>query len=82
MTSDDSACISIRCAAHSLQRLLKDVENTPLVKASLNTLGNLIDMLDTPENQDKLKSLQQAASGNKGEGCIFLKPVDTRFVPP
>ena len=74
----DAACVSIRCAAHSVQRLLNDLENTPLVKTSLNTMGKLIAALDDPEKQDKLKQFQKTASGGKEEGCIPIKPVETR----
>ena len=78
--SEDPACVTIRCAAHSLQLLLKDLEGTPLVRSAVSTMEGLLERLENVELQDKLKLVQKVASGNKEEGCLPVKPVDTRCV--
>ena len=78
--SDDPSCFGIRCAAHSLQLLLRDLEATPLVRGATSTMETLLELLDSPEKQEKLKDYQRVAG--KREGCIPIKPVETRFELP
>ena len=53
--SEDEACAAIRCAAHSLQLLLKDLESTPLVRGALAYMELLLQHLEPPQLQDRLK---------------------------
>ena len=52
--------MSIRCAAHSMQLLLNDLNETPLVKAAEKTLTSILDQCEDREVQKKLKGLQAA----------------------
>jgi len=75
--AEDPACVGIRCAAHSFQLLLKDLETTPLVRGSLAYMDTVLQTLEPPQMQDKLKELQKAAG--KPQGKVPLKPVETRY---
>ena len=68
--------MTIRCAAHSFQLLLNDLEATPLVRAAVSTMNTLLEKCDDRGIQVSLKELQKVAG--KGEGKLPIKPVDTR----
>ena len=75
--SEDPSCVAIRCAAHSFQLLLHDLESTPLVRAAMATTESVITYCSQREVEEKLKDLQKAAG--KSEGKLPLKPVETRW---
>lgn len=75
--SEDPGCFALRCAAHTFQLLLKDIEDTPLVRGAVQTAENVIEKMEDRELQIKLKDLQKAAG--KGEGKLPIKSVDTRY---
>ena len=59
--------ISITILAHSLQLLLADLEDTPLVRGSLQTMETLLETLEARELQIKLKEVQKAAGHGEGK---------------
>jgi hypothetical protein len=74
---DDPSIVPVRCAAHTMQLLLHDLEVTPLIKGALVTMEKLLESLSGKESQDKLKEVQKAAG--RPEGSVPVKPVDTRY---
>ena len=67
----------MRCAAHTMQLLLQDLEATPLVRGALQTMERVLESVGSKERQDKLKEVQKVAG--RREGAIPVKPVDTRY---
>ena len=74
---DDPSCVPVRCAAHTMQLLLQDLEATPLVRGALQTMERVLESVGSKERQDKLKEVQKVAG--RREGAIPVKPVDTRY---
>lgn len=75
--AEDPTCLAIRCAAHSFQLLLKDVEDTPLVQAAMQTTEKVLRQTEGLEIQRKLKEVQKIDGAV--EGKLPIKPVDTRL---
>ena len=77
MQGEDGVAIPIRCAAHSIQLLLGDVSDTPLVAAAMRTMEAILEECQDNNTQDRLKAMQCAAG--KPLGKLPLKPVETRY---
>lgn len=73
----DPGCVSVKCAAHSFQLLLHDLEDLPPVRGALAAMDSVLQQCESREIQDKLLAVQVAAG--KERGFCPPKPGETRW---